>query len=163
VGGGGATDYRAQALTLRPFEAGDLDGLADLWVESWTGVMPDIDFSKRRSWLVSRLGDLQARDVAIIVAVAQVGGDLLGFVTVDPISGHLDQLAVARARWGQRVAVALMDAAKACSPGRLELEVNVANSRAARFYEREGFVSRGEGLSAASGLPIQFLRWERPV
>jgi putative acetyltransferase len=148
-------------VRLRWVQEADLEGLTDLWVQSWTHVMPDIDFAARRPWLLQRLGDLRRQGVAVIVAVDGAGGQLLGFVSVDRLSGHLDQLAVARLAWGSGAAAALMDEAKALSPGRLDLEVNVANKRAVRFYEREGFVQKGEGLSAASGLPIQLMVWSR--
>ncbi len=39
-------------------------------------------------------------------------------------------------------------------PTGLELHVNLDNPRAVRFYEREGFVQIGEGVSPRSGLPI---------
>ena len=148
-------------VSLRPFEPADLDALADLWVESWRATMADIDFARRRPWLVERLGQLHARGVLVIVASEGAGGVPLGFVTVDPASGHVDQLAVARGRWGRGIARALMARAEARSPGGIELEVNIANRRAAEFYAREGFVSAGEALSAVSGLPIQRLRWTR--
>jgi putative acetyltransferase len=146
---------------LEPAGMAKLEELADLWVESWTSTLPDIDFAARRPWLKQRLIDLRAQGVAVIVAVDSAGGRLLGFVSVDRLSGHLDQLAVARQAWGSGAAVALLNEAKALSPGRLDLEVNVANRRAVRFYEREGFIQNGEGLSAASGLPIQFMVWSR--
>ena len=157
---GGAREERG-GIVLRPVRDAELEALADLWVESWTSTLPDIDFAARRPWLRQRLIDLRAQAVAVIVAVDGAGGRLLGFVSVDRRSGHLDQLAVARQAWGSGAAVALLDEAKALSPGRLDLEVNVANKRAVRFYEREGFIGQGEGLSAASGLPIRLLAWSR--
>ncbi len=84
-----------------------------------------------------------------------------GFVTVDPASGYLDQLCVRPGEQGSGLAGALLDEAKRLSPGALELDVNEANERACRFYEREGFVAVTRGASAQSGLPTLRLRWTR--
>ena len=80
-------------------------------------------------------------------------------MTVDPKSGSLDQLCVAPAERGSGIASALTDEAKRRSPGVVELEVNEANPRARRFYEREGFSVVGQGVSPHSGLPTLKMRW----
>ena len=84
-----------------------------------------------------------------------------GFVTIDPKTGALDQLCVAPAERGSGLAAALLDEAKRRSPGVVELEVNEANARARRFYEREGFAIVGRGVSPLSGLPTLKMRWTR--
>ena len=83
-----------------------------------------------------------------------------GFVTIDAKTGYLDQLCVAPFERGSGLAVALRDEAKRRSPGLVELDVNEANARALRFYERLGFVFATRGLSALSGLPAIRLRWK---
>jgi putative acetyltransferase len=135
----------------------DLPEMTDLWVESWRDVIPDIDFDARRGWFVERIAGFRAQGVSVFVAQDEVG--LVGFVTVDERSGHLDQLAAAPRSWGQGVGSALLDRAKAASPTGLHLEVNAANARAIRFYEREGFARTGEGVSAASGLALYRYAW----
>ncbi len=82
-----------------------------------------------------------------------------GFVAIDPKDGYLDQLCVAPAERGSGLAAALLDEAKRLSPGVVELEVNEANARAIRFYEREGFSISGSGENASSGLPTLRMRW----
>jgi len=57
-------------------------------------------------------------------------------------------------------ALALIDEAKRRSPGVVELEVNEANPRARRCYEREGFSVVGRGVSPHSGLPTLEMRWQ---
>jgi putative acetyltransferase len=54
---------------------------------------------------------------------------------------------------------ALVDEAKRRAPGVVDLEVNIANLRARRFYEREGFLVVGVGTSPVSALPTLRLRW----
>jgi putative acetyltransferase len=82
-----------------------------------------------------------------------------GFLTLDPASGEIDQLAVAPAHWGSGVADALLAQARALSPQGLSLTVNEANPRAIRFYERQGFCRTGTGVNPASGLPVIRMRW----
>jgi len=96
--------------------------------------------------------------VAPVVGL-DANGKPAGLVTIDPRSGALDQLCVAPAERGSGLAIALIDEAKRRSPGLIDLEVNEANPRARRFYEREGFVVVGRGVSPHSGLPTVKMRW----
>ena len=143
---------------LRGFEEGDCPALADLWVAAWRRTGFAIDFEARRPWLIERLGAHRAAGGVVVVGL---GGDgqPAGFVTVDPASGYLDQLCVQPEEQGSGLASALLDEAKRLSRGALELDVNEANERACRFYEREGFVLVTRGSSVQSGLPTMRLRW----
>ena len=60
---------------------------------------------------------------------------------------------------GGGLARALIEEAKRRAPGIVDLNVNVANPRACRFYQREGFLVVGVGTSPLSGLPMLHLRW----
>ena len=93
------------------------------------------------------------------IAVAELGGTFVGFVTVDAKTGYLDQIVVAPEAWGSDVANALMDEARRISPGGLELKVNADNARAIRFYEKQGFVDAGETVNEVSGAPVRLMRW----
>ncbi len=122
--------------------------------------MPAIDFEGRRVWFVDHLSDLE-RGGAQIVCAFDAAGAMAGFVTIDPASGYLDQLAVALRYWGARVAVQLLDEAKRRAPGTIELEVNQDNRRALRFYEKSGFAWAGESVNSRSGLKTWRYRWQR--
>jgi putative acetyltransferase len=80
-------------------------------------------------------------------------------VTIDPRSGALDQPCVTSAEHGPGLTMALIDEAKRRSPGVVELEVDEADPRARRFYERQGFRVVGQGVSPHSGLPTLKMRW----
>ncbi|MHB2168540.1 GNAT family N-acetyltransferase [Alsobacter sp. R-9] len=136
----------------------DLPAVIDLWVESWTGVVPGIDFPARREWFRGHVGGWMAAGGLARVARDDEGA-LAGFILIDPRSGLLDQICVAAARKGEGTALLLLGEARRLSPGGIDLRVNVHNARAVRFYEREGFVREGEGVSPNSGLPIYHYRW----
>lgn len=137
--------------------AADRAALIDLWVLAWQAALPEIDFDARRPWLAAHLDALLLSGARIIVA--ENGGASAGFVTVDPVRRHLDQLAVRPDHQGAGVADRLMEAAKALSPDGLALDVNVANARARRFYARHGFAEVSTGTNPLSGLPTLSLLW----
>ncbi len=148
----------ASTRALRDFAPADLPALIDLWAAAWKAAGIPIDFDARRAWIDERLHALRAGGVEIVVGL-DASEMPAGFVTIDPRSGALDQLCVAPAERGSGLALALIDEAKRRSPGVVELEVNEANSRARRFYDREGFAVVGQGVSPHSGLPTLKLRW----
>jgi putative acetyltransferase len=105
----------------------------------------------RRGWR----GEL-VPNAAVIVAEQQ--DRLQGFVTIDQ-QGYLDQLVVAPDHWGSELATMLVDEAKRLSPGSITLLVNTDNARAIRFYERNGFVHKGEDVNPVSGRPVKKMEW----
>jgi putative acetyltransferase len=148
----------ASTRVLRDLVETDLSALIDLWAAAWTETDIPIDFGARRAWIGERLSALRAAGAEAVVGF-EVSGKPAGFVTIDARSGALDQLCVAPAERGLGLAAALMDEAKRRSPGLIDLEVNEANPRARRFYEREGFSVVGRGVSPHSGLPTLKMRW----
>jgi putative acetyltransferase len=148
----------ASDRALRDFAEADLPALIDLWAAAWIATGLAIDFDARRAWIDDRLRTLRAKGDMIIVGL---GADCrpAGFVTIDPSGGYLDQLCVAPAERGSGLASSLLDEAKRHAPSVVELDVNEANSRARRFYEREGFLVVGRGVSPHSGLPTLKMRW----
>ena len=144
---------------LRPVTAYDIPALTDLWVDIWRPLVPGIDFDARRPWFVERIAGHLAGGVDVVLAVEEASGAILGFVTVDRRTGHLDQLGVAARAEGRGLGRRLLAEARARSPAGLHLEVNDFNTKAIGLYEREGFVCTGEGVSPASGLRLLHYRW----
>lgn len=132
--------------------ARDVPALVDLWVASWRETLPAIDFEQRRDWITQFLSVPKHATL-----VADIGATPAGFVTLE--GGHLHQLVVAPIAKGGGVAGRLLDAAKAATAGGLTLDVNQANARAIRFYEREGFRRVGESVNPASRLATWAMRW----
>jgi putative acetyltransferase len=149
---------RADGYLLRGFEPADLPAIEALWVAAWAATGFPIDFSARLPWLRAHLTQLAAEGVEIIVGL-DAEARPAGFVTIDPRTGHLDQLCVAPSAQGGGLARALLNEAKRRAPGRIQLDVNEDNFRACRFYEREGFEVAGVGRSEMSGLPVRRLIW----
>ena len=146
----------AAAFQLRPYRADDEDAAIALWLETWQKAYPEIDFSARVVWWRERWRGELVPNAAIVVA--EQANTLAGFVTIDA-SGYLDQLVVAPDRWGSELADALVDEAKRRSPERVTLLVNKDNTRAIRFYQRNGFVHAGDDVNPTSGRPVLRMTW----
>ena len=143
--------------TLRPYTAADEDAAIELWRRTWAQHYPHIDFNARVDWWRARWRD-ELVPVAKIT-LSEIGGELAGFVTVDPKTMYLDQIVVAPEHWGSEVALRLLDEAKRLSPKGLDLLVNKDNARAIRFYEKHGFAYTGEDKNPVSGIAVNRMAW----
>ena len=146
------------AVSLRPYEAKDEDAAVALWLRSWQSAYPQIDFAKRLDWWRQRWRTELTTSADIVIAEA--GGGMIGFVTVDPKTRYLDQIVVAPEHWSSGVGRALIAVAKELSPSGLELHVNADNARAIRFYEKLDFQITGDGVNPISGKPVHRMRWQ---
>jgi putative acetyltransferase len=143
--------------SLRPYRPEDEDAAIALWLKTWQQAYPSIDFAARVPWWRERWRSELVPNAAIIVA--EEAGELAGFVTIDA-SAYLDQLVVAPDRWGSELADRLVNEAKRLSPDRITLLVNTDNTRAIRFYERNGFGHAGEDANPTSGRPVLRMEWQ---
>ena len=146
-----------KTCTLRRYIAADEDAAIELWRRTWAKHYLHLDFNARVPWWRERWRN-ELVPVAQIV-LAERGGALAGFVTVDPKTMYLDQIVVAPEHWGSDVALALLDEAKRLSPKGLDLLVNKDNFRAIRFYEKHGFVYAGEDKNPVSGIAVNRMAW----
>ena len=144
-------------FTLRRYRPADEDAAVELWRRTWQVAYPSIDFSARLEWWRQRWRNELVPTATI--AVAETSNGIVGFVTVDPRTGDLDQMVVSTQAWGSDVASALLAQAKRISPRGLDLHVNKDNFRAIRFYEKQGFVVSGEALNWRSGAPVHKMSW----
>ena len=148
---------RALAVSLRPYEARDEDAAIALWLRSWQAAYPELDFASRLDWWRERWRNELTQSADIVIA--ETGGELIGFVTVDPQTCYLDQIVVAPEHWASGVGSALIAVAKQLSPSALELHVNTDNTRAIRLYQKLGFAINGDGVNPLSGKPVHRMRW----
>jgi putative acetyltransferase len=149
-------------ISLRAYDARDEDAAVALWLRTWQAAYPEIDFAARLDWWRARWRNELLPIAEIVVAeaaAAQAGGEMLGFVTVDPKTLYLDQIVVAPERWRSGVGAALIAAAKRLSPKGLDLDVNIDNARAIGFYGKAGFVITGPGKNPISGKPVHRMSW----
>jgi len=145
------------SFSLRRYADADEAAAIELWRRTWQRTYPAIDFAARLDWWRARWrGELVP---SAVITVAERERRMLGFVTVDPRNGYLDQLVVAPEEWGGALAAALIGAARRCAPAGLELLVNQDNARAIRFYAKHGFVVSGADRSALSGAPLHRMSW----
>jgi putative acetyltransferase len=142
---------------LRRYTSTDEDAAIELWRRSWQHHYPHLDFMARLPWWRERWRNELVPTATI--AIAECDDRLIGFVTVDPKTGYLDQIVVAPEAWGSDVAAALMAEAKRLSPGGIELAVNADNARAIRFYEKQGFAVSGDDVNPLSGAPVRKMSW----
>ena len=148
---------RAIAVSLRPYDAKDEDAAIALWLRSWQAAYPELDFAARLDWWRERWRNELTKSADIVVA--ETGGEMIGFVTVDPQACYLDQIVVAPEHWASGIGSALIAVAKQLSPSALELHVNTDNARAVRLYQKLGFAITGDGVNPISGKPVHRMRW----
>jgi putative acetyltransferase len=147
----------ATAFALRRYQAADEEASIALWHRTWQAAYPQIDFAARVDWWRKRWRD-ELLTVADVV-VAENNDVLAGFVTVDPNTLYLDQLVVAPEHWRSGLGALLVGEAQRISPRGLDLDVNIDNFRAIRFYEKQGFAIAGEGQNPLSGKPVHRMSW----
>lgn len=139
----------------------DWAALLDLWVASWREVFPDIDFDARRDWLTRQIERLEAAGAQTLCLVEIPPTALVGFVIIDPATGWLDQICVEPACSGKGFGEQLLRAAREVSPELVQLDVNIENLRAIRFYERNGFTKTEAGKNPLSGRATIKMVWRR--
>lgn len=145
------------AFTLRPYRDADEDAVIELWFRTWQQAYPSIDFSARlESWRIRWRNELAP---SARITVAKQGTRIVGFVTVDK-TGYLDQLVVDPESWGSELGNALMTEAKAMSPEGITLLVNTDNTRAIRFYTRNGFQHTHDDVNPVSGRTVYGMAWK---
>ena len=146
------------SIYLRFYRADDEAATIELWHRTWQQAYPQIDFATRIEWWRERWrNDLVPK--AEIVVAERDDGTPIGFVTVD-LEGYLDQLVVAPEHWGSGAAQLLIEEAKRISPKGVTLLVNADNTRAIRFYQRNGFAHAGEAVNPTSGRPVLRMEWK---
>jgi GNAT superfamily N-acetyltransferase len=122
--------------TIRDYRDADLDTVAEVWLRSWqsTGIAAPVTLDELRSRLLDGLA------CGWIIHVAANEHCVVGFVAF--CGDRLEQLFVAPEWQSRGIGKTLLDCAKNRMPGGFRLHA-AAESRAVRFYEREG-LSRGE-------------------
>ena len=147
-------------FTLRPYTEADEARTIELWRRTWQIAYPSLDFNVRVDWWRERWREELLP--AAKVVVAERASEIIGFVTVEPDTGYLDQIVVAPEAWADGIGAKLLDEAKRIAPRGIDLHVNTDNNRAIRFYEKHGFAVSGNDKNYRSGAPIYKMSWRAP-
>ena len=147
-------------VTLRSYTDADEAAAIALWQRSWQVTYPAIDFAARIAWWRKWWRDKIVAKAQIVVAESD--NTIVGFITIEPETGYLDQIVVAPEAWGKGLAETLLKEAKRIAPDGIDLMVNKDNDRAIAFYRKHGFLYFGEGANPVSGRPVDLMRW-RPA
>lgn len=149
---------QAAAWRIKPREETDWPDLLTMWVDAWRATYPQIDFERRRDWLVDRIESLEAAGAA--TALLYDGANrIAGFVVVHPTTGWLDQICVRPDLFGSGAAATLLAEAQKLSPLAIRLDVNADNARARAFYVNRGFLCIGAGQLSQSGRETVVMEW----
>ena len=153
----------ASDLVLRPAEPADADTLVDLWHDGWHRTHAPLappELVERRTWddFRSRIGGRLPQ-----ATVAEVDKTIVGFCSIK--QSEIDQLYVAPLAWGTGTAQALLHdgLARLARNGVTvaSLICAIGNWRAARFYEKMGWVNAGVVtlMTETSSGPLQVNGW----
>jgi putative acetyltransferase len=157
-----SANHRSAAdFHLRHYRPADEAAAIALWLRTWQTAYPQIDFARRLDWWRARWRNelVPNANIAVVEHDSADGRTMAGFVTVDPRTRYLDQLVVAPEFWGSDVGAALIQEARRLSPSGLDLDVNIDNARAIRFYGKQGFAITGAGVNPISGKPVHRMAW----
>ena len=122
--------------------------IADFWVRAWQATFPDIDFEARRAWILGHLVEMRAN--GNIVRGYFHGGEVIGFYSLFPDAGVIEQICVSQEATGRGIGGALVGDAANVTRVRLNLVVNDDNDIARRFYAKLGFIERDHRVDVAS-------------
>lgn len=143
-------------LRFAPFELAMADVLVPMWRESFeygVGIVDPHPIEEQRTHLIERV--LPEHDVT----VALKGECVVGFVASNAVS--VSQLYVRVGCHGRGIGHELLRRAMAASAGSLWLYTFARNTRARRFYERNGFLAVAFGFEPTWQLDDVRYQWQR--
>lgn len=140
------------AVSLRPYRESDFDAVTRIWCEGQAST--GLGFSStlehlRERWALQRAAGCYAY-------VAERGGVAAGFITYE--DGEVKQLYVDPGCQGQGIGKLLLDHAKREMPRGFRL-TTALESRAPKFYEREGLVRGETGMHPRYGHRTVHFTW----
>lgn len=156
-------------IAFAPLASADIAAVAALWHEGWhaghAGVVPE------RLTRLRRLDDFHDRLARHLgqTRVARIGPEIIGFVILH--GDELYQFYLARGARGTGAAALLMAEAearlRATGVRRAWLACTVGNTRAARFYEKSGWLRAATetmSFETADGpFPLEVWRYEKAL
>ena len=138
-------------MTERPYSPSDFEATVLLWRRTWERTFPML----KHPWAPEDWKRALQRRLAegASVWVAEVKGQIIGFLVVLIEAGRLDQLWVDHDFHNGGIGSALLAKAKDLSPTGLRLETLEQNMGARGFYERRGFRPGTMSVNPINGQP----------
>jgi len=139
---------------IRALQPADLDSVCALWLAA---NLQEHSFIPAEYWKANQalVRKLLPQAEAYVY---EKGGEILGFAGLD--GEYIEGIFVAREARSQGIGKSLLDFLKAKKP-ELHLNVYQKNTRAIRFYEREGFRIQSEGMDEATGEKDYAMTWKK--
>ena len=118
-------------ISIRSYSDADFDAVTSIWLGSWqsTGIPAPVTLADLRARWPKKLAQ------GWVVFVATVGPEVVGFLAYR--HDKLEQLFIAPPHQSRGIGKQLLDFAKSRMPSGFHL-TTALQSRAGRFYEREG-------------------------
>ncbi len=146
-------------IKVRAARPSEFNEIVRLWMESWESTGLPSGPGHRFDLMRERLDREITAGWKLFVATA--GGRIVGMLAIRPKDKQLDQMFVAPSFQGRGIGKALLAHARTQMPTEIWLRTAVANVRAARWYEREGFVKEREDLRPDQPLKRAYYRWRK--
>ena len=127
-------------IAIRAYAEADFNAVASIWFKGWESTGVVLARPVTLAQLRERFPQELARGWAVYVAT--MGAETIGFLSLH--GGTVEQLFVEPRHQGRGVGKRLLDFAKKQLPDGFTL-ITAVESRAGRFYEREG-LTRGETM-----------------
>lgn len=139
---------------IRRLQEADIDRVMDLWLDT---NLKTHDFVPAAYWR-SNFEPVKEMLPRAEVYVYESAGKIQGFVGLT--GEYIEGIFVSGEMQSQGIGKRLLDHMKAIKDT-LHLSVYQKNTRAIRFYQREGFVIQHEGLDECTGEKEYVMLWQR--
>lgn len=138
---------------IRELQRSDINRVAEIWLDT---NLKAHDFISEQYWR-SNFDMVKEALLQAEVYVYESGGKVQGFIGLD--GEYIEGIFVSNKMQSRGIGKALLDYAKS-RKSELRLNVYRKNTRAIRFYQREGFSVRSEGLDEAVGEKDFLMVWK---
>ena len=139
---------------IRKLQKSDIDRAAEIWLNT---NLKAHDFISEQYWR-GNFDIVKEMFPQAEVYVYESGGKMHGFIGLD--GEYIEGIFVSDEMQSRGIGKALLDYAKS-RKSELRLNVYRKNIRAIRFYQREGFSVRSEGLDEAVGEKDFLMIWKK--
>lgn len=139
---------------IRPLQKADINSVAEIWLDTNRKAHAFIP----ASYWERNFAPVKEMLPQAEVYVYETDQEIQGFLGLN--GEYIEGIFVSEGAQSRGIGKSLLDCAKDRKPA-LRLNVYQKNTRAIRFYQREGFQIQCEGLDADTGEPDYEMLWRR--